>query len=301
MGASMKINSASQSLHVNIASSTGEFGMSGFNLNGISLTTKWIHEEGQVMTPYLGALIFAQAEVESCDKVYTDTFSLSEPTYRPKLLFREGFLVLEMDQVVLVVAHDLTGSQLDQTSTSMDLGLLNFPIGFNASKLILRAPAADFSLDNVGIDYVPSPLAPKVEMHIQCDKLIESKCASARNINIDLHLKLSGTGTTLTPEMKCIEKASIKIGNLSSLYVEGVGSLSQPLQNINLSYQDGVLATGIEVIQAECVYIRPSVALALKKISLRTQTDPFDSTVRVMVQADTVSRPCMPFQLLRLF
>mmetsp|Transcript_32081 Transcript_32081/g.77565 ORF Transcript_32081/g.77565 Transcript_32081/m.77565 type:complete len:1371 (-) Transcript_32081:1674-5786(-) len=301
INASMKINSASQSLHVNIASSTGELGMSGFNLNGISLTTKWIHEEGQVMTPYLGALNFAQAEVESCDKVYTDTFSLSEPTYRPKLLFREGFLVLEMDKVVLVVAHDLTGSQLDQTSTSMDLGLLNFPIGFNASKLILRAPAADFSLDNVGIDYVPSPLAPKVEMHIQCDKLIECKCASARNINIDLHLKLSGTGTTLTPEMKCIEKASIKIGNLSSLYVEGVGSLSQPLQNINLSYQDGVLATDIEVIQAECVYIRPSVALALKKISLRTQTDPFDSTVRVMVQADTVSRPCMPFQLLRLF
>ena len=82
----------------------------------------------------------------------------------------------------------------------------------------------------------------------------------------------------------------MKIGKIESLYLDGMGCLSRPMQNTVVTYQDGILATDIESLQVECFYSQPSLALALRKLSLKTQSDPFDKTIRVMVQVSDVNK-----------
>jgi len=271
------------SLQLDIKSVNGKFGTNSFKLDGIAVFTKWqvVEFHGNKTTiPYLGSLSFAQAELESCTEMTTPFFSLIEPIHRTKFLFQEGFLVLEFADIQLDLTNAATssGGHEDHTSRKFDLEMFRVPIGFNVSnKLRLKTTTFDIHFQNFGLDFVRSSSSPQGEVFIHCDRLIESASVSAKKVDFRFHLTLNPTGTEVKDY---VEKASVKVYELTSLCVEGKGCLSQPLLDSEISYQGGILSTDIQKVKFELLCFEQSQVLCLEGLNVKIQTDPFDPTIR---------------------
>jgi len=289
----------SKSLHVDIMSVNGKFGTNSFKVNGISVSTKWqavIEHGNDTVIPYLGSLSFAQVELEALLEFATSSFSLIEPLSEPKFLFQQGFLVLELTDIHLDVtnAAAVSDSHSDKQSEQLDLGVIRVPIGFNVSrKLRLKTTTSDVYLENFGLDYVPSSSSRKGEVFIHCDRLVESASVSAKKIDLHLHLSFADSpkGAKLMNNVfpDYVERASMKIDEITSLFVEGKGHLFRPLQNTTVSYQDGVVATDIQTVQFEVLCLEQSLVLGLKNLNVRIQSDPFDRTIRFTTQSSDIT------------
>lgn len=292
---------SAKSLHVGIASSTGIFGSDRYKVIGVSVSTKWqdaIEKDQGIVIPSLGSLTFAQVELEACSEMITSSFSLIEPIQKPKLVFQQGFLVLELSQIQLDF-HSSDHPHADRQSRKFSPDFFTVPIGFNVSdKLRLRAATFDVHLENVGIDYVPSATSPQREVFVHCDKLVEVSMATAKNLDLNFVLSLSDTQkeagplSHMMPMIDSVERASIKIQEVTSFSIEKVGRLSsaQPLSNIIISYKDGVFATDIAAVQFECLCLEHSLALSVKKLNVRIQPDPSaDRTIHLMAGIGVIS------------
>ena len=86
-----------------------------------------------------------------------------------------------------------------------------------------------------------------------------------------------------------VERASMKVDEITSLFVEGKGRLFRPLQNTTVSYQDGVIATDIQTVQFEVLCLEQSLVLGLKNLNVRIQSDPFDRTIRFTTQSNEIT------------
>ncbi|KAL9180858.1 hypothetical protein ACHAXT_011311 [Thalassiosira profunda] len=285
-------NAPSKSLHVGAASLSQSGTDTTFKVKGISIATKWqgeVAHESVHISP-LGMLSFAQAEAEACTELTTNSFSLIKPIHAPKLLFREGFVVLELTELHLDAANAVDNEkQTPQQSEALPFDMVWVPFGFNVSHtLCIKTASFDVLLEKVGIDIVCSATSSRVEAFVHADTLVESKTMSAENIDLNLHLSTEATDSVF-PGMEHVHRASVKLGEVASLSVEGKARLTRPLKNVTVSYQDGVVATELAAVQFECPCFEKGLVLGLKGFDLKIQQDPFDQTARSMIQIDTIS------------
>jgi len=289
---------APKSLHVGIRSVEGKFRKNVFKASGISTSTKWSDAAGndhRVIMPYLGSLLFAQAELVVCTEMTNSSVSLIEPLHKPKLLFQGGCLTLALTKLQLNVINTATGSDSCQRETP-DFDFLRVPISIKISnELRLNTQTFDLRFKNIGMEYTRSLTSPHGEVSIHCDRVEEITSMSAKKICLQLHLSLTGPKkkaviwSTVFPGMEYVEKASMKINVILNLYVEGNCRLSRPLQNTTIAYQDGVFATDIEALQLEYLGFRQHTVLGTEKLSLRMESDPFDNSIRFTATSSIIT------------